>query len=78
MNWKMLQGAAPGLAAFGEARLSSGVAYLATVKTDGSPRVHPVTPILGDGRLFLFMEPSSPKRARSAPKWTLCIAFIRR
>jgi hypothetical protein len=26
------------------------------------PRVHPVTPIIGDGHLFLFMEPTSPKR----------------
>jgi hypothetical protein len=37
------------------------VAYLATVKKDGGPRVHPVTPIIGEGRLFLFMEPTSPK-----------------
>jgi len=26
----------------------------------GSPRVHPVTPIIGE-ELFLFMEPTSPK-----------------
>lgn len=37
-----------------------GVAYLATVRADGGPRVHPVTPILGE-ELFLFMEPTSPK-----------------
>lgn len=30
------------------------------MREDGSPRVHPVTPIVGD-RLFLFMEPTSPK-----------------
>lgn len=37
------------------------MAYLATVRDGGAPRVHPVTPILGEGRLFLFMEPTSPK-----------------
>jgi len=37
------------------------VAYLATVRDGGAPRVHPVTPIMGGGRLFVFMEPTSPK-----------------
>jgi hypothetical protein len=48
------------MAAFGTARFQSGVAYLGTVRADGSPRVHPVTPIIGE-QLFLFMEPTSPK-----------------
>jgi hypothetical protein len=62
MSWSNLQTANPELAAFGAKRFaSSGVAYLATVRGDGAPRVHPVTPIIGDGRLFLFMEPTSPK-----------------
>jgi hypothetical protein len=60
-SWAEFEVAAPELAAFGRARLSSGVAYLATVKSDGGPRVHPVTPIIGEGRMFLFMEPTSPK-----------------
>jgi hypothetical protein len=52
----------PELAAYGAERFHKfGVAYLATVRADGSPRVHPVTPIVGRGRLFLFMEPTSPK-----------------
>jgi hypothetical protein len=25
------------------------------------PRIHPVTPIIGEGHIFLFMEPASPK-----------------
>ena len=37
------------------------VSDLGTVAADGLPRVHPVTPIVGDGRLFVFMEPTSPK-----------------
>lgn len=59
--WKEFSAAAPELAAFGQQRFTSGVAYLATVKADGSPRVHPVTPIVGEEHLFLFMEPASPK-----------------
>jgi len=61
MSWKALATASPALAEFGARRFDQGVAYLATVKQDGSPRVHPVTPIIGENRLFLFMEPTSPK-----------------
>ncbi|MCC7450757.1 MAG: pyridoxamine 5'-phosphate oxidase [Anaerolineae bacterium] len=60
-SWQAFASAEPELAAFGEQRLKNGPAYLATVGADGSPRVHPVTPILGAGHLFLFMEPTSPK-----------------
>jgi hypothetical protein len=63
-TWQQFADAAPELAAFGVKRFVGavhGVAYLATVKSDGAPRVHPVTPIIGQGRLFLFMEPTSPK-----------------
>jgi hypothetical protein len=35
--------------------------YLATVRRDGGPRVHPVSPVLADGGLFCFVLPS-PKR----------------
>ena len=61
MSWQLLENQAPDLAAFGVARLNGQVAYLATVRKDGSPRVHPVTPIMGQGHLFVFMEPTSPK-----------------
>ncbi len=61
MSWHTLEHSNPTLAAFGLKRLAGNVAYLATVRKDGSPRVHPVTPIIGQGRLFIFMEPTSPK-----------------
>lgn len=61
MSWKDLEEARPELAEFGLQRLNARVAYLATVRKDGSPRVHPVTPIIGQGHLFVFMEPTSPK-----------------
>lgn len=61
MSWQRLQEQQPELAAFGAERLNGKVAYLATIRKDGSPRVHPMTPIIGQGRLFVFMEPTSPK-----------------
>ena len=60
-TWHEFAAAHPDLAALGAKRFEGGVAYLATVRPDGGPRVHPVTPILGAGRLFVFMEPTSPK-----------------
>lgn len=61
MSWRDFEEADPGLASSGAGSLSEGFAFLATTKRDGSPRVHPVTPIVGRGRLFVFMEPTSPK-----------------
>ena len=61
MSWKALEDQQPELAAMGAQRLNGQVAYLATVRKDGSPRVHPMTPIIGQGHLFVFMEPTSPK-----------------
>jgi hypothetical protein len=60
-SWENFALAEPELAAFGERRFKNGPAYLATVRADGLPRVHPVTPIIAEGRLFLFMESTSPK-----------------
>ena len=51
----------PDLARFGLSRLDGKVAYLATVREDGLPRAHPVTPVIGEGYCFVFVEPSSPK-----------------
>jgi hypothetical protein len=71
-SWKEFARQAPEIAAFGEARFESGVAYLGTLRADGSPRVHPVTPIIGE-QLFLFMEPTSPKGQdlQRDPRYTL-------
>jgi hypothetical protein len=61
-SWEQFAVAGPDLAAYGLRRLTGRVAYLATTRPDGSPRVHPVSPFLSGGRLVLFMEPTSPKR----------------
>lgn len=60
-SWQDFANAVPELAAFGEQRFKIGPAYLATVRVNGLPRVHPVTPIIAEGHLLLFMEPTSPK-----------------
>jgi Pyridoxamine 5'-phosphate oxidase len=60
-SWGVFRAGHPSLAAFGAERLGGPPAYLATVRPNGTPRVHPVTPIIGADHLFLFMEPNSPK-----------------
>ena len=60
-SWGDFKTDAAALAEFGAGRLTMSTAYLATLRQDGLPRVHPVTPIVADERLFVFMEPTSPK-----------------
>lgn len=71
-SWAEFAQQAPEFAAFGKARFQSKVAYLGTLRPDGGPRVHPVTPIIGE-QLFLFMEPTSPKGKdlERDPRYTL-------
>ena len=48
-SWSEFSKQAPELAAYGAKRLGGDrVAYLGTLRPDGGPRVHPVTPILGE------------------------------
>ena len=73
-TWQEFAEQAPELAAFGKSRIpgSNEVAYLGTIRPDGGPRVHPVTPIIGE-QLFLFMESTSPKGKdlQRDPRYTL-------
>lgn len=59
--WSRFASATSDLAAFGKQRLEGRIAYLATIRPDGAPRVHPVSPFLSRDRLFVYMEPTSPK-----------------
>ena len=61
VTWKEFQIKRPDLAQFGKERLSTNIAYLGTIRPDGSPRIHPVSPIISPERMFIFMEPTSPK-----------------
>ena len=73
MTWDDFATAAPEIAAFGLTRFETKIAYLATVRRDGSPRVHPVSPFVAGGRLFVYMEPTSPKGhdLRRDPRYSL-------
>ena len=65
VTWKELAAAEPGLADVGRSLLfqfNVGLAFLATVRRDGAPRLHPVCPVLSNGRLFVLITPTSPKR----------------
>ena len=61
MSWKEFEEDSPELASLGFEKLNRKIAYLALNNKDGSPRLHPVTPFIGNGMLFMFTEPSSPK-----------------
>ena len=63
-TWGAFTAAEPETAENGRAMLYQfgvGLGFLATVRADGGPRVHPVCPILTDEGLYLFVV-DSPKR----------------
>src|SRR5437870_9308338 len=65
VTWKEFDAAEPDLADVGRSLLYQfkvGLAFLATVRQDGAPRLHPVCPVLSNGRLFVLITPTSPKR----------------
>src|SRR4029434_960541 len=65
--WAALAADAPDLAETGRALLQQfggvGLAFLATIRRDGAPRLHPVCPVLSAERLHVLITPDSPKRA---------------
>jgi hypothetical protein len=63
-TWNEFKAARPDLAEQGQAmfyRFPVGEAYLATIRRDGGPRLHPMCPIINDDGLFALIVPS-PKR----------------
>lgn len=62
LSWGDFAQLQPEMAQFGARKLTEAPAYMATIRRSRSPRVHPVTPIISPLGLFLFMEPTSPKR----------------
>ena len=62
MRWSGLAAAEPELADAGAALFRAfTVGYLATLRPDGSPRIHPVTVTLHDGGLYVFTLAGSRK-----------------
>jgi hypothetical protein len=65
LTWKAFAADEPELAEVGRALLFQfgvGLAFLASVRKDGAPRLHPVCPVVSDGRLFVLITRASPKR----------------
>jgi hypothetical protein len=63
-SWSEFAAASPSLAEAIRAlvhQYGPGLGYLATVRADGGPRVHPVAPVITDEGLFCFVI-DSPKR----------------
>jgi len=60
-SWAAFEAASPELAAFAREHLDDRVAYLATLRADGSPRVNPVGPWIAADRLCIAMHPGSVK-----------------
>ena len=60
-SWSQFAAEAPDLASFAKLRLEGRIAYLATIRSDGAPRVHPVSTFITNTGLFVYMEPTSPK-----------------
>jgi hypothetical protein len=65
VSWEEFAKVRPDLASAGQALLYQfgvGLAFLATVRRDGGPRVHPMCPILHGGAMYAFILPG-PKQA---------------
>jgi Pyridoxamine 5'-phosphate oxidase len=63
-SWSEFASAAPALAGSIRATIhqyGAGLGYLATVRPDGGPRIHPVSPSIVGGRLYCCLV-GSPKR----------------
>ena len=75
-TWSEFEAATPQLASKGRALLyqyGPPLGYLATVRADGGPRVHPFCPIVAEGGLSAYILRHSPKGAdlRRDPQFAL-------
>ena len=62
MEFGQLHSAAPEIAARIQTKLeATGIGFLATIRSDGSPRVSPIEVSFQDGHLFIGMMPGSYK-----------------
>jgi hypothetical protein len=64
VTWKDFSAAAPGLAQVGSTLLNQfgvGLAFVATVRGDGAPRLHPVCPVISGEHLVVLITTTSPK-----------------
>jgi hypothetical protein len=60
-TWAEFADADPDLAVFARQRMEGRIVYQATVRLDGGPRVHPVSPWIAAGVLCVSFRDTSPK-----------------
>ena len=60
-TWAEFTHAEPSLAAFARERMEGRIVYQATLRLDGGPRVHPVSPWIAAGLLCVSFRDTSPK-----------------
>ena len=63
-RWDQFASERPEMAEAGRAliyQFKVGLGYLATVRKDGGPRVHPVCPVIANGGLYVFVGNQTPK-----------------
>jgi hypothetical protein len=75
ITWTEFEGVRPAMAAAGRAQLYQihiGLGFLATVRPDGGPRVHPVCPVLsGDGLHVLIVAGPKQRDLRRDGRYSL-------
>ena len=66
LSWQAFAAATPKIAGEGNRLLYQfgdvGLAFIATTRKDGGPRLHPCCPMIADGHLYVFVTGGSPKR----------------
>jgi hypothetical protein len=63
VTWAEFARQVPDLADRGRVLIEDhGVAFLATVRKDGSPRLHPITPVFAGDGIYVAVAHRSPKR----------------
>jgi hypothetical protein len=60
-TWEEFEHAEPELASFGRERMQGRIVYQATLRLDGGPRVHPVSPWIAAGLLCVSFRDTSVK-----------------
>jgi hypothetical protein len=60
-TWAEFANAEPDLAAFARERMERRIVYQATLRLDGGPRVHPVSPWIAAGLMCVSFRDTSPK-----------------
>jgi hypothetical protein len=63
-RWREFAEERPEIAEAGRAliyQFQVGLGYLATIRKDGGPRLHPVCPVIANGGLYVFIGNHSPK-----------------